>query len=288
MLAGIFLWFYVMITTENPVSEVGIGGVQLEARGAAPGLSVELVPGEVMVAVTGPRRAVSRLSGEDVKAWVNLTNMGPGKRRVRPQATVRGGFGVRVKKSTVLAILRESSKKTLPVEIELIGLPSGYAPGRLSSKPAEIQVEGNEGAVARVARVTAEVNVRSGQDFRGEVEPTAVDARGRVVKAVQLRPAKVWVEVPLTRAVSARVVPVVVRTSGAAARGFKVTGASATPAVATVTGQRLDDIAYVETTPLPLRGVTSDIRVKLPLIRPSQASSVVPDQVDVSISIERR
>lgn len=288
ILAAIFLWFYVMITLENPVVETGIGAVQVEPRGAAPGLSVEFIPDEVMVAVTGPRKAVSRLSADDVKAWVNLKDLGPGRRRVRPRARVKGRFAVRVKTTTVVAILRESSKKTLPVEIELVGLPAGYTPGRLFSTPPAVEVEGKEQAVSRVARVVAGVNVRGGEDFVGEVEPAAVGSDGRSITTVAMRPRKVWVEAALARAISARVVPVVVRTSGALAPGFKIVSVTVSPAVATITGRDLDKIHRVDTAFLPLRRSRADLRTTVRLIRPRLGSLVEPQTVDVSISIARR
>ncbi len=109
----------------------------------------------------------------------------------------------------------------------------------------------------------------------------AVDQNGNVVNGVNLTPDSVEVKLPITLLGGYRNVIVKVVTSGVVASGYKLTSINATPPnVVVFSGdpQQLADLpGFIETKPVDLTAVTSDITTTVPLNMPS-GISVVNDQ----------
>ncbi len=88
---------------------------------------------------------------------------------------------------------------------------------------------------------------------------------------------------------SARTVPVVVRTSGQPPTDVKIMSVQVEPPFVTVVGPaaRLQQITQVQTMPLPLGQVQGDLTRKLPLVAPQNVSLLSGSSVALTIRTQR-
>lgn len=287
-LVALFIWFYVMFTVENPRVERTFPDVRLEARNVAEGLSSEMSPPSVRIVVSGPRKLVSELESSDARAWVKLSGLKPGKIRVSPAGSVRGGVVSRIEPPEVTVLLQPPASGKRQVEFDLLGPPVGQVVGRVTVAPTEVDLVGPAAAVKQVSRVVARVDLSAASGgFRGYVKPQALDAGGQRVAGIRLIPARVRVEVPLQAVSPARLMPIVLQTRGRLPRGYEIAAIEMRPTIATVVGAQ-PGTKEVYTDALVLAGVKKDVSTWLPLAVPPGASAVHPDRAYVNLLIRRK
>jgi YbbR domain-containing protein len=290
LLLAVFLWFYRLITAENPVAEKRLQvAVALEKMPAH--LAVVQIPGPAEVVVRGPEDGLDA-AGKQVRAWVNLEGASVGRQSYLVRVTLPDELTLVRRRPDRLSLqLEPVSTASLPVEYYLVGtVPSGYAVGEPRLQPSEVEVLGAARAVERVAHAVVSVNVgyaRIGITRSDEV--TAVDAQGNPVAGVTVEPAKVQVRVPVTRTRAYETVPVVLRTKGRVAAGYRIAGVELKPRVVTISGaaSEIRRVAYVETEPLDLNGAAGPISRAVRLVAPGGVATLGARQVSVEVDVVR-
>ena len=167
-------------------------------------------------------------------------------------------------------------RKTISVRVEepAGSTPTGLTLGTETLSVQQVEVEGAQSAVAKVAYAQALVRIdASGLDFNDNVDLKAVDATGAAVTGqLQLNPRSVNVQIQIGSQLRTQTVPVSPVITGAPAAGYYISGINVTPSVVGVRGQA-DALAQLHglaaTKAVSIAGATGDVSVQVGLDLPS-------------------
>ncbi len=167
-------------------------------------------------------------------------------------------------------------RKTVSVRVEepAGSMPTGLSLGTQSLSVQQVEVEGAQSAVAKVAYAQALVRIdASGLDFNDNVDLVAVDAAGAAVTgSLQLDPRTVHVQIQIGSQLRTQSVPVSPVITGAPAAGYNVSAIDISPPIVGVRGQA-DALALLHgvaaTKGISIAGATADVSVKVALNLPS-------------------
>jgi len=181
-------------------------------------------------------------------------------------------------------------RKTVSVRVEepAGSVPTGLTLGTQTLSVQQVEVEGAQSVVAKVAYARALVRIdASGLDFTDNVDLVAVDATGaEVTGSLQLNPRTVHVQIQIGSQLRTRTVPVNPVITGAPAAGYNVSSIDITPPVVGVRGQA-DALALLHgaapTKGISIAGATADVSVKVALSLPSGVDA--PDVTTISIVV---
>jgi YbbR domain-containing protein len=167
-------------------------------------------------------------------------------------------------------------------------MPTGLSLGTQTLSVQQVQVEGAQSAVAKVAYAQALVRIdASGLDFNDNVDLVAVDAAGAAVTgSLQLDPRTVHVQIQIGSQLRTQSVPVSPVITGAPAAGYNVSAIDITPPIVGVRGQA-DALALLHglaaTKGISIAGATADVSVKVALNLPSGVDA--PDVTTVAVVV---
>lgn len=193
LLLAVVLWF---MATDRPQQTIGSDQrvLQVETRlsGVDDALEVTDRPGTVDVTVEGPRLILS-FQAQEVRAYVELAGVGPGRHQVPVRVEAPSGVTVRqVVPGEVSVTLEARARKSVPVRVALQGVPPGVVVRVVEAQPQSMEVYGAASAVERVAYILAQVAYDSGS---GEVAAVAVGLDGEAVEGVATERPRVRVEI---------------------------------------------------------------------------------------------
>jgi len=166
-------------------------------------------PTTVDVRVLGSSALLSRLGPGEVVAMADLTAARPGSRLFHMRtAEVRVPFGVEVLQLTPATIaleLEKSARRRVPIVPAVEGNPApGFVPGKVTSQPATVEVEGPESHIKDLTSATTEpVSIAGQRD--SATDTVTVGVPDAAVRLVEPRSANVRVEIlpaPVERALS--------------------------------------------------------------------------------------
>ena len=166
--------------------------------------------------------------------------------------------------------------------------PTGLTLGIQTLSVQQVEVEGAQSAVAKVAYAQALVRIdASGLDFNDNVDLVAVDAAGAAVTgSLQLDPRTVHVQIQIGSQLRTQTVPVSPVITGAPAAGYNVSAIDITPPVVGVRGQA-DALALLHgvaaTKGISIAGATADVSVKVALNLPLGVDA--PDVTTVAVVV---
>jgi Uncharacterized protein conserved in bacteria len=181
-------------------------------------------------------------------------------------------------------------RKTVSVRVEepAGSMPTGLSLGTQSLSVQQVEVEGAQSAVAKVAYAQALVRIdASGLDFNDNVDLVAVDAAGAAVTgSLQLDPRTVHVQIQIGSQLRTQSVPVSPVITGAPAAGYNVSAIDISPPIVGVRGQA-DALALLHgvaaTKGISIAGATADVSVKVALNLPSGVDA--PDVTTVAVVV---
>lgn len=240
------LWVYVM-NEQNPPVDMSYN-VQPEVRSLAAGLVVADGPGSVRVRVRGPRRVLAGLQSGDIRAYIDLSNVGEGTHAVPVRGVVPAGLELlEISPDRVTVTLDAVVSRTVPVKVRTTGnLPPGSVLGNITAAPSQVSLQGPRRKLDAVNQVTAVVDV-SGQkgDFTAPAALKIVTAEGQEMSGVTVKPDTVQVTVPI-RSQAVKTVDVKPVVTGQTAAGYIVTSLTSDPSRVDVQGAA-DVLAKVDT-----------------------------------------
>ena len=178
--------------------------------------------------------------------------------------------------------------KTVPVRVEHGTVPDGLTLGPTTVDPATVTISGPQSVVANVDAARAVVTVQpTAIDIDQDVSLTAIDKLGSAVSPVDVIPASARVVIPVFSDRQNRTLPVNPVITGTPAAGFEIESVSVLPQVVLVAGDagQLAQLDRVDTSPIPMIGVSSDETVNIGLALPGGLVSVGNDTVAVTIKI---
>jgi len=257
VLLAVALWFYVLLTEENPIVERRLS-VPLRPPQAPRGMVVSGYPEQVQVTVQGSKKAVAGAKGS-ILATFSLASPRLGEQQVRVEAASTLDLAVMaVHPQRVRVRLERVARKTLRVEPAVLGAPPpGVVMGEPRVSPPTVTVSGPDSVIDRVAhaRVNADADLAGLEESQtGTVY--AANEYGATLPGVKIAPARVRVVVPAERRLDYKTVPLTVRLSGLPA-GVVVKSVVLDPVVVTVGGEdrALANLSHLEAGTVDLGGV---------------------------------
>jgi YbbR domain-containing protein len=170
-------------------------------------------------------------------------------------------------------------------------IPTGLTLGTQTLSVQQVDVEGAQSVVAKVAYAQALVRIdASGLDFTDNVDLVAVDATGaEVTGSLQLNPRTVHVQIQIGSQLRTQTVPVSPVITGAPAAGYNISAINVTPAVVGVRGQA-DALALLHgvaaTKAISIAGATGDVSVQVSLNLPSGVQAPGVTTVSVVVHLQ--
>lgn len=300
------LWAFVSFS-QNPDESVSFSDLPLEPIGLSEGLVIVDPNGmplsalpQVDVVLVTDRRQLAQLRPVDVRAIIDLSNLGPGDHivpvNIRPTRN-NIAFTLRlVDPSSVPVRLEQVSTRAVPISIQVQGnVPFSFERGepKVTSQGQTIETVRVTGPLSRVERVSAVRSVANIEQLRATylapLTLTAVDASGQPVEGVQVDPANVTVEIPIKPVVGLKLVPVQPVIIGLPAPGYAVTGVTVAPPLIAVAGSSgpLDLLDVLRTEPINLNGARATVDQTVAVVFPEGTSprEDEPHQVRVVVQL---
>jgi len=289
LLLAIFLWFYVIIVQRNT----------LETQAFTVPVEMRNLDGDHVASVDPPRVRLFLRGRPDVlespsparAAYVDARHVKPGEQMIEVTHVAPGDLRViRIVPRKVRLTVEPLVSRTMSIEVNVVGAPPpGHILGEPRVAPATVAVSGVRNAIKRVRYVLINVGATYARlDTPQTNALRAVDEDGAPVEDVELKPSTARVTIPVERKLSYQTAPVVVRSAGQPAAGYRIASVGVSPPLVTIAGeaQRLSEITYVQTAAVNLDGAQDDIRRSVPLALPDGVITVADSKVQVSINIE--
>ena len=271
LIAACAFWVYVM-NEQNPMVE-NTYTVPVEIRNLDRSLVAVNVPSKVKAKVRMPRSDMVYMRSDNIKAYVDLTNMTDGEfPNTRIHISVPGDESViSVTPEYFDLVVDTYAVKTLPASVEVFGSPdANFSVESKMATPDTITIAGSSSRIAEANRAVISVNV-AGKD-KNFVEFDSVnvlDANGNTVTGLDVMPSQVKVNVHMKELTKLGNLPMKVETTGEPAKGYKVGKITINPPVATLTAP----ISYFE----------KNQALELPAIDVTGESDTVRKMVDVPV-----
>ncbi len=296
IILALFLWAYVRITQDMPLTRRPIREVKVVMEGQLARMKSTLHPNDITlkrIIIKGPAELVNNVSRDEIKARVDvstITRAGADQLPVIidvPRGVEVEGSLPRVRVTTI-----ELAQKSFPVSITFTAAPPpGTTVGEYLLQPAAVTVEGPDDVLKRVKYVTVPVDPNDQMPAELDLVPRPIDAGGDRVEGIHALTPTVRVRMASrsgprsTREVAVRA-PELRRQP----RGVAVTVAKVRPDVVTLSGESVTlDLqpAYLETDPIDVRNVTQDTSRTAHLRIPQGLNVVEGPNVRVDLQVQR-
>ena len=300
LLLAILLWLvvmniddYSMTRTIRSIPVTPLNGDSITSRGKV----YDIISGSTVdIVVKGSRSVVDSLTVSSFTATADLSqlsltnsaqiNVTANDSRVNSQIEISY-----VNRSMNLTI-EDKVTREMPIKGVTQGqVAEGYALGNCSVTPNIIEISGPESIISRVTEVRATVNVeQKSESAEAVVTPQCLDAYGDSLneKSIEMDTPSVRVRAMIY---PIKVVPVLIKTEGAPAADYVITGINYNPMELKITGPELalEKTEDITLTAKGLDGVVDTLELNLPV------ESFLPDniyladtndQVAVKITVE--
>ena len=247
----------------------------------------------VRVTVRGQRSIIESLTSSAFQAQVDLSDLDAGVHSVPIRVIGPKDITiVQVRPAKAVVHIEPLAVKHVRVRVEVLDVPPlGYTVRQdaITTEPMTVTVSGPQSQVAKVEDAVAEVYIQGQRStVTTEVAVSPRDTNDLPVFGVSVEPPTVKVTVPIEQQPGFLEVPVVPRTVGQPAPGYRVSSISVDPATVTLRGspENLQKLpGYVETEPLDISEATSDVVERLPLRVPENISILGSKTVLVTVRI---
>ena len=176
----------------------------------------------------------------------------------------------------------------VPVKVEHGTVPDGLTLGDTKVDPPSVVITGPKSVVDQVVAARADVQIQPGGiDVDQDVKLVPVDALGNAVSPVDVTPATARVVIPVFSDRQTRTLPVNAILAGTPAAGFEIASVTVQPLAVAVAGDadQLTQLVRVDTAPVQLTGISSDLTTSVELALPTGIVPVGDSVVVVTIKL---
>ena len=176
----------------------------------------------------------------------------------------------------------------VPVKVEHGTVPDGLTLGDTKVDPPGVVITGPKSVVDQVVAARADVQIQPGGiDVDQDVKLVPVDALGNAVSPVDVTPATARVVIPVFSDRQTRTLPVNAILAGTPAAGFEIASVTVQPLAVAVAGDadQLTQLVRVDTAPVQLTGISSDLTTSVELALPTGIVPVGDSVVVVTIKL---
>jgi YbbR domain-containing protein len=258
-----------------------------------------VIQGDVTTSVTvvlnAPKSSWTLLNsnGSLIKAFIDLSGLTEGTYQVPVQVQVdaRPMQIASVSPQTVTVTLDRLTSKTFPVSLVTTGEPEiGYETGTAVLSPEGITISGPASQVKEISQVRATISLlQAKENIKATLPVQAVDLSGDPIEGLTYSPKSISADIPLKQKGGYRNVVVTVITQGKLADGYRLSNITVNPPTVTVYSSDPTKVealpGYVETQPINLDSLRSDINMPVDLSLPEGVSLVGQQQVAIQIGI---
>jgi YbbR domain-containing protein len=289
ILLAIFLWFWVMLNEENPLTQRTVE-VPVVTQGVQAGLALELGSRTVKVTLRGLEQDMADLKNE-VHAVVPCVGLAAGSYRLAVRVQPPEDLAVvGVRPMNVQVMLEKIVSQSKPVEVKLVGEPiGGFDVKSADFSPKQVQVSGAGSRVDRTTHVVVTADLaRMVPGVPVPVTAHALDGSGVPVEGVDITPPRVNVTAIAERVVVTETLPVVPRTQGALPRGLRLVSVQVDPPIVTLVlpAARAGEMTHIDTEALNLSSVRGNVSRAIRLVVPQGASLAEDERVTVTLRVE--
>jgi len=301
----LFLWAFALalavwlaaVTSSDP-DEVRIypAPINIQIVGQDSGLIITgNVPHQVEITLRAPRSVWDQLTAkpDSVRAILDLSGLKQGEYPLNLQIQVdeRPVRIMKVSPATINLTLEPLVTQTFPLNLEVIGQPAvGYQAGNPTLDVQQVVVRGAQSLVSRVKQVSVSVNMDGTREgISSSIPIIATDEAGQAINGINLQPETAHVGLPISQESGFRDMAVKVVVRGQVSDGYRLDNITVTPQVVTVYSSDPALVnslpGAVETQPLDLHNVNSNISTHLGLNLPSGVSVIGDPNVTIQADI---
>jgi YbbR domain-containing protein len=296
IILAVIVWVSAVIASDPNEEQILNRPVSIEIIGQDPSLQIMgSVTRNVTLVLRAPASVWNTLNNDpqSVRAWVDLSNLGPGSHDVPVQVQITPPLVRLISQNPQQLTINLDTiiTETFPVNLIVRGNPPvGYQTQTPQVNPTQVAITGPESIVSKVseARVTLDIT-NANQTITREESPLLLDAQGQALSGLTISPSSVSVTQPITLLGGYRYVIVRVISQGQVASGYRVTNIFVTPVGVVVFSSDPTLVnnlpGYVETQPVDLTGKTDDFETLVDLNLPSGVTVVGDPKVLVQVSI---
>ncbi len=296
IIMAISAWTAAVISSDPNELRVYAQPVTVEFLGQDPqlivlGSSVK----QIRATINAPRSVWTALNAQTshIKAFIDLSGLASGTFEIPIQVQVdtRPVEVVQISPQTISITLEKMVNHTFPVQLMMNGNPAvGFQAEKAIISPTEVMVTGPLSVVNQIEQIRAAVELNQvKQSIQNTLVLQAVDANGDFIDGVSISPERISVNLPITQKGGYRNVVIKVVTQGTLANGYRLTNISVYPPNVTVYSNdpsKVDSLpGYVETKPIQLDNLKSDLILPIELNLPEGVSLVGVEQINLQAGI---
>lgn len=291
LLAAAVFWF-VVVSMQNTFYELPEQAA-IQVFNIEPDLALPSQLGSVKLTLRAPNQAVFRgISAGDFEPYVDLRNVGAGKRRVsvsvsskNPQISI-----AQVVPSEVEIELEPVREKFVSLSAEVMGRPArGYKVQNVVLSKTQVKVKGAQSVLARISGAKAQIFMLGAEteNVTKQVQVKIFDSRSVFLEGVEVQDGDIEAVLTIVEVETTRQIGVKPKISGALSNGA-VKSIAVAPAVVEVSGRResLEALSWIETEPLDLAGISASAERRLGLVLPDGISLAQGQSDEVMVRIE--
>lgn len=289
LIAACAFWAYVMNEQDPQVESTYI--VPVEVKNLDRSLVAINVPTEIQVVVRMSRSQMIKTRSDDIKAYVDLSEVASGNYANIPIQVVLPASDetvVSMTPQTFTLTVEPYAVKSIPVITDFFGTPSSsFSPSIGSVSPDTVTIAGAQSKVSIAEKAIVSINITGrNADFYEYDNIGIVDADGKTITGLDIMPAQVQVSVKITEEQKTGNIPIKVVTTGTVAEGHAIKKISARPSMVTVTApiSFFSKNHEIKLSAIDLSGMDTSI-VKTVEIPTPDNGIVTPATVDVTIEI---
>jgi len=285
VILSLMVWFVAVREQNPPVEADYIPTIPIEIENLSPDMVLfGDVPDRVQLRLLAPQTSWDSISPGKFRAWIDLSDLGPGLHEVSVQVQVSdAAISILEKRPAKISVrLEKLLVAEVPIRVEVIdSAPVGYIARAPIFTPTTTTISGAAPQVNQVSYAAGEVYLRGAKEtVHRTVDLSARNANGDPVTRVTLNPDKITVTVPVEQRFGYQDVSVRVRIKGEVASGYWISNIAVSPSTVTVVGNPsvLKELpGYVETLPVDVTNATANITERVALDLPQGVSVVQPE-----------
>jgi len=296
IIMAVSAWTAAVISSDPNELSVYAQPITVEFLGQDPQLIVLGSPvRQVKVTINAPRSVWTSLTAQtsQVKAFVDLSGLSEGTFQlpVQVQVNTKPVEVVQISPEAISVTLERMINQTYPVQLVTSGNPAvGYQAEQPVISPENVAVSGPQTMVNQIQQIRAVVDLTQvKQNIQNSLLLQAVDANGDTIEGVSISPERISVNIPVTQKGGYRNVVIKVVTQGKLADGYRLTNISIYPPNVTVYSSdplKVESLpGYVETQPILLDNIRSDLMLPIQLSLPEGISLVGVEQITLQAGI---
>jgi diadenylate cyclase len=281
---AVIAWLSVTFQTNPPAQSV-IEGVPVTVSGPDQGmLLMSELPATVKVRVQTTKDRLDGLDNTALRAEVFLDNLSAGVHNAPIQVTAADPYVqvIQVKPSSAGFTLDTQTTLVLTPTVsvqDLQSLPPGYVVGQINLSPQTVRVTGPKSKLDEIRSTRVDISLNGQRaDFQETIAPILLDEKGQVLIGLPTVPDKILATVPVGRTFFTREVAVqAMLDKSKMDANYEITSIQVVPQTVMLAGSNdaLSKVKdYLETAPVDLENVYSDLKVEVPLKLPADVSAL--------------